>query len=178
MKCPNCESNDDRVIDSRPSDDGTTIRRRRECVDCGTRFTTYERVEQIPLMVIKKDGSRQPFDRQKLLIGIMKSCEKRPVTTQQVDELIDQVERAAGNALKREITTSEIGELVLKQLRRLDEVAYIRFASVYRAFGDIESFFREVASLLENDRVSDEEREPADAFLTESEQAPQVDEEQ
>ncbi|NLA95481.1 MAG: transcriptional repressor NrdR [Clostridiaceae bacterium] len=151
MKCPNCEGNDDRVVDSRPSDDGTTIRRRRECLLCGSRFTTYEKVENIPLMVIKKDGSRQPFDRQKLLIGIMKSCEKRPVTTQQIEELIDQVERVAGNALKREISTSEIGELVLKQLRRIDEVAYIRFASVYRAFGDIRSFFKEISSLLQND---------------------------
>jgi transcriptional repressor NrdR len=104
-------------------------------------------------MVIKKDGSRQPFDRQKLLIGIMKSCEKRPVTTQQIEQLIDQVERAAGNALKREITTSEIGELVLKQLRKIDEVAYIRFASVYRAFGDINSFFKEISSLLQNDSI-------------------------
>ncbi len=151
MKCPNCEGNDDRVVDSRPSDDGTTIRRRRECLLCGSRFTTYEKVENLPLMVIKKDGSRQPFDRQKLLIGIMKSCEKRPVTTQQIEELIDQVERAAGNALKREISTSEIGELVLKQLRRIDEVAYIRFASVYRAFGDIRSFFKEISYLLQND---------------------------
>ena len=151
MKCPNCEGNDDRVVDSRPSDDGTTIRRRRECLLCGSRFTTYEKLENLPLMVIKKDGSRQPFDRQKLLIGIMKSCEKRPVTTQQIEELIDQVERAAGNALKREISTSEIGELVLKQLRRIDEVAYIRFASVYRAFGDIRSFFKEISSLLQND---------------------------
>jgi len=151
LKCPNCEGNDDRVVDSRPSDDGTTIRRRRECLLCGSRFTTYEKLENLPLMVIKKDGSRQPFDRQKLLIGIMKSCEKRPVTTQQIEELIDQVERAAGNALKREISTSEIGELVLKQLRRIDEVAYIRFASVYRAFGDIRSFFKEISSLLQND---------------------------
>ncbi|MFA5585891.1 MAG: transcriptional regulator NrdR [Saccharofermentanales bacterium] len=151
MKCPVCEENNDRVVDSRPSEDGLTIRRRRECLACGSRFTTYERLESVPLMVIKKDGSRQPFDRQKLIIGIMKSCEKRPVTTQQVEELVDQVERAAGNAMKRELTTSEIGELVLKHLRAIDEVAYIRFASVYRAFGDIRSFFIEVSSLLQNE---------------------------
>ncbi|MCK9176291.1 MAG: transcriptional regulator NrdR [Clostridiales bacterium] len=151
MKCPNCESNDDRVVDSRPSDDGSSIRRRRECLTCGTRFTTYEKIEDMPLMVIKKDGSRQAFDRQKLLIGIMKSCEKRPVTTRQVEDLIDEVERAAGNALKREISSSDIGELVLKELRGIDEVAYIRFASVYRAFRDIRSFIEEISNLLQDE---------------------------
>ncbi|NLA71956.1 MAG: transcriptional repressor NrdR [Clostridiaceae bacterium] len=151
MKCPNCEGNDDKVVDSRPAEDGSSIRRRRECLLCGTRFTTYEKLEDMPLVVIKKDGSRQSFDRQKLLNGIMKSCEKRPITTQQIEKLIDNVERAAGNALKREITTSVIGELVLKHLRGIDEVAYIRFASVYRAFSDINSFFSEIESLLEND---------------------------
>ena len=145
------ESNDDRVVDSRPSDDGSSIRRRRECLTCGTRFTTYEKIEDMPLMVIKKDGSRQAFDRQKLLIGIMKSCEKRPVTTRQVEELIDEVERAAGNALKREILSSDIGELVLKELRGIDEVAYIRFASVYRAFRDIRSFIEEISNLLQDE---------------------------
>lgn len=151
MKCPNCEGNDDRVVDSRPAEDGSFIRRRRECLLCGRRFTTYEKLEDIPLMVIKKDGSRQPFDRQKLLIGIMKSCEKRPVTTRQIEDLIDQVERAAGNALKREISSREIGELVLKELKDLDEVAYIRFASVYRDFGDIRSFLLEISKLFEKD---------------------------
>lgn len=151
MKCPNCEGNDDRVVDSRPAEDGSFIRRRRECLLCGRRFTTYEKIEDMPLMVIKKDGSRQPFDRQKLLIGIMKSCEKRPVTTRQIEDLIDQVERAAGNALKREISTWEIGELVLRELKDLDEVAYIRFASVYRDFGDIRSFLLEISKLLEKD---------------------------
>lgn len=151
MKCPNCDGNDDRVVDSRPAEDGSFIRRRRECLLCGHRFTTYEKLEDLPLMVIKKDGSRQPFDRQKLLIGIMKSCEKRPVTTRQIEDLIDQVEKSAGNALKREISSSWIGEEVLKELRGLDEVAYIRFASVYRAFADIRSFFLEMAQLAEKD---------------------------
>lgn len=151
MKCPNCEGNEDRVVDSRPAEDGSFIRRRRECLLCGRRFTTYEKIEGMPLMVIKKDGSRQPFDRQKLLIGIMKSCEKRPVTTGQIEEVIDRVERAAGNALRREIISSQIGELVLKELKDLDEVAYIRFASVYRAFGDIRSFFSEIEELLQKD---------------------------
>jgi transcriptional repressor NrdR len=125
-------------------------------------------------MVIKKDGSRQPFDRQKLLIGIMKSCEKRPVTTQQIEELIDQVERAADNALKREITTSEIGELVLKQLRKIDEVAYIRFASVYRAFGDIRSFFGEISSLLQNDAEEEEHNPAGEDLLDEVWEEPQL----
>lgn len=153
MKCPACESNDDKVIDSRPAEDGSSIRRRRECLVCGARFTTYERVEDMPLMVIKKDGSRQPFDRQKLIIGIMKSCEKRPITTEQIEHLIDNIERTANNALKREISTAEIGEQVLKQLRNIDEVAYVRFASVYRAFSDINSFVSEISALT----VSEEE---------------------
>lgn len=151
MKCPNCEGNDDKVIDSRPAEDGSSIRRRRECLLCGSRFTTYERVEDMPLMVVKKDGSRQPFDRQKLIIGIMKSCEKRPITTGQIERLIDNIERAANNALRREITTSEIGEQVLKQLRSIDEVAYVRFASVYRAFSDINSFVSEISALTVGD---------------------------
>jgi transcriptional repressor NrdR len=152
LKCPYCDANDDKVVDSRPAEDGAAIRRRRECLACGARFTTYEKVESLPLMVIKKDGSRQPFDREKLLMGIMKSCAKRPVTTEQIERLIDTIERVAGNMMKREITTSKIGELVLRYLRNLDEVAYIRFASVYRDFGDIHSFVEEMRILQEQDR--------------------------
>ena len=151
MKCPSCEGNDDKVIDSRPAEDGSSIRRRRECLLCGARFTTYERVEDLPLMVIKKDGSRQPFDRQKLIIGIMKSCEKRPITTGQIERLIDNIECTANNALRREISTAEIGEQVLKQLSAIDEVAYVRFASVYRAFSDINSFVSEISALTLSD---------------------------
>jgi len=162
LKCPYCDANNDKVVDSRPAEDGAAIRRRRECLVCGTRFTTYEKVESLPLMVIKKDGSRQPFDREKLLMGIMKSCAKRPVTTEQIERLIDTIERVAGNMMKREITTSKIGELVLRYLRNLDEVAYIRFASVYRDFGDIHSFVEEMRSLQEQDRQASDSTDPLD----------------
>ena len=148
MRCPYCNFNDNKVIDSRPSDDDSTIRRRRECCNCGERFTTYERVELMPLMVIKKDGSRQPFDREKLIAGIMKSCEKRPVTTAQIEEIVHTIEQSEGNKLRREIPSFEIGELVLEQLRGIDEVAYIRFASVYREFADVSSFLEELGGLF------------------------------
>lgn len=148
MRCPYCNSNDNKVVDSRPSDDGSAIRRRRECCKCGERFTSYERVEFMPLMVIKKDGSRQAFDREKLIAGILKSCEKRPVTTAQIEEIVHTIEQSEGNKLRREIPSSEIGELVLEQLRGIDEVAYIRFASVYREFGDISSFLEELGDLF------------------------------
>lgn len=148
MRCPYCQHNDNKVVDSRPSDDDSTIRRRRECCLCGERFTTYERVEFMPLMVIKKDGSRQPFDREKLIAGIMKSCEKRPITTAQIEEIVHTIEQSEGNKLRREIPSSEIGELVLEQLRGIDEVAYIRFASVYREFGDISSFLEELGDMF------------------------------
>ena len=148
MRCPYCNYSDNKVIDSRPSDDDSTIRRRRECCNCGERFTTYERVELMPLMVIKKDGSRQPFDREKLIAGIMKSCEKRPVTTAQIEEIVHTIEQSEGNKLRREIPSFEIGELVLEQLRGIDEVAYIRFASVYREFADVSSFLEELGGLF------------------------------
>ena len=148
MRCPYCNFSDNKVIDSRPSDDDSTIRRRRECCNCGERFTTYERVELMPLMVIKKDGSRQPFDREKLIAGIMKSCEKRPVTTAQIEEIVHTIEQSEGNKLRREIPSFEIGELVLEQLRGIDEVAYIRFASVYREFADVSSFLEELGGLF------------------------------
>ena len=148
MRCPYCNFSDNKVIDSRPSDNDITIRRRRECCNCGERFTTYERVELMPLMVIKKDGSRQPFDREKLIAGIMKSCEKRPVTTAQIEEIVHTIEQSEGNKLRREIPSFEIGELVLEQLRGIDEVAYIRFASVYREFADVSSFLEELGGLF------------------------------
>ena len=148
MRCPYCNFSDNKVIDSRPSDDDSTIRRRRECCNCGERFTTYERVELVPLMVIKKDGSRQPFDREKLIAGIMKCCEKRPVTTAQIEEIVHTIEQSEGNKLRREIPSFEIGELVLEQLRGIDEVAYIRFASVYREFADVSSFLEELGGLF------------------------------
>ena len=144
MKCPFCEYEESKVIDSRPTDEGEAIRRRRECLKCGKRFTTYEKIENIPLMVIKKDGSRQMFDRQKLLNGIMRACEKRPVKTSDMEH----IEAATQNLLEREISSQKIGEMVMERLPKIDEVAYVRFASVYRQFKDINTFVEEVNKLL------------------------------
>jgi len=148
MRCPFCGHAEDRVIDSRPSEEGAAIRRRRECISCGSRFTTYEKIETLPLLVIKKDGTRQPFDREKLISGILKSCEKRPVSTAQVEELVSRIELQIQNALKREISSREIGEMVMEGLKSIDEVAYVRFASVYRQFRDVNSFLEELNEML------------------------------
>lgn len=148
MRCPFCGHDEDRVIDSRPSEEGATIRRRRECIACGNRFTTYEKVETLPLLVIKKDGARQAFDRAKLFSGIMKACEKRPVTTEQIEKLVDSIESSAQNSLKRELSSREIGEMVMNELKQLDEVAYVRFASVYRQFRDVSSFMKELNEMM------------------------------
>ncbi|HEY8421525.1 MAG TPA: transcriptional regulator NrdR [Thermoclostridium sp.] len=149
MKCPYCSHLEDRVIDSRPTDEGATIRRRRECLKCQKRFTTYEKVEYMPLIVIKKDKSRQPYNREKLLNGVLRACEKRPVSIHQIEELIDNVEAKIHNTLEREVTSTVIGELVMEELRKLDEVAYVRFASVYRQFKDINTFMAELKKILE-----------------------------
>lgn len=148
MKCPFCEYEESKVIDSRPTDEGEAIRRRRECLNCGKRFTTYEKIENIPLMVVKKDGSRQMFDRQKLLNGIMRACEKRPVTTGDMEHIVNEIESATQNMLEREISSQKIGEMVMERLPEIDEVAYVRFASVYRQFKDINTFVEEVNKLL------------------------------
>ena len=148
MRCPFCGHDEDKVIDSRPSDEGSAIRRRRECLTCGSRFTTYEKIENLPLLVIKKDGSRQPFDRDKLISGILKSCEKRPVSTAQIESLVSSIEAQHQNALKREISSREIGEMVMEGLKQIDEVAYVRFASVYRQFKEINSFLHELNEIL------------------------------
>ena len=148
MKCPFCEYEASKVIDSRPTDEGEAIRRRRECLKCGKRFTTYEKIENIPLMVIKKDGSRQMFDRQKLLNGIMRACEKRPVKTSDMEHIVTEIEAATQNLLEREISSQKIGEMVMERLPKIDEVAYVRFASVYRQFKDINTFVEEVNKLL------------------------------
>ena len=148
MKCPFCEFVESKVIDSRPTDEGEAIRRRRECLKCGKRFTTYEKIENIPLMVIKKDGSRQMFDRQKLLNGIMRACEKRPVKTSDMEHIVTEIEAATQNLLEREISSQKIGEMVMERLPKIDEVAYVRFASVYRQFKDINTFVEEVNKLL------------------------------
>ena len=148
MRCPFCAHDEDKVIDSRPSDEGFAIRRRRECISCNARFTTYEKVENLPLVVIKKDGTRQPFDRDKLISGILKACEKRPVTTTQVENLVNSIESQSQNSLKREIMSREIGEMVMERLKLIDEVAYVRFASVYRQFKDVNSFLEELNEML------------------------------
>ena len=148
MRCPYCKELDSRVIDSRAADDGNSIRRRRECTSCGRRFTTYEVVEKMPLMVIKNDGRRVVFDKNKILNGLIRSCEKRNIPTEQVVALADERERELRNTMEREITTKAIGELVMEKLKNFDEVAYIRFASVYRKFADISMFKEELEELL------------------------------
>jgi transcriptional repressor NrdR len=148
MRCPFCGHDEDKVIDSRPSEEGSAIRRRRECIACSARFTTYEKVENLPLLVVKKDGSREPFLREKLISGLIKSCEKRPVSTAQIEALVDSIEKDVQNSLKREVTSREIGEMVMERLKELDEVAYVRFASVYRQFKDVNSFLAELNRML------------------------------
>jgi len=148
MKCPYCGFIEDRVIDSRPTDEGSAIRRRRECTKCLKRYTTYEKVESIPLMVIKKDKTRQSFNREKLLNGLLRACEKRPVSLAVLEKIVEDVESQLYNSLEREVTTEEIGEIVMSKLKALDEVAYVRFASVYRQFKDINTFMDELRKLL------------------------------
>ena len=148
MRCPFCGFDDSKVIDSRPTDEGVAIRRRRECIKCAKRFTTYEKVESLPIIVIKKDKTRELFSREKLLSGLTRACEKRPVETHQLDLLVDKIESDLQNTLKREISKKEIGEKVMEGLRDIDEVAYVRFASVYRQFKDVNTFIAEVNKLL------------------------------
>lgn len=148
MRCPYCENEDSKVIDSRHTEDGKAIRRRRECEQCGRRFTTYEKVEEMILMVIKKDGSRQAFDRSKLLNGIIRACEKRPVSISAMEAIVDDIERGLNNMMEKEVDSTFIGELVMDHLKDLDEVAYVRFASVYRQFTDVNTFVQEVERLL------------------------------
>ena len=152
MRCPFCKEEDSRVIDSRSADDGNSIRRRRECSKCGRRFTTYEVVEKTPLMVIKHDGRRVQFDRDKLLKGLIRSCDKRDIPADRIVALADEIERELRNTMEREITTKSIGELVMEKLKNFDEVAYIRFASVYRKFADISMFKEELEELLREKR--------------------------
>jgi len=151
MRCPYCGYAESKVIDSRPAEEGTTIRRRRECLSCQKRFTTYEIMERLPLVVVKKNGSRQTFDRVKLLNGMIKACEKRPVPMSELERIANEIEQELQNSLEREVSSREIGELVMQRLKDLDEVAYVRFASVYREFRDISSFIKEIKMLL-NDK--------------------------
>ena len=148
MKCPFCGYEESKVIDSRPTDEGERIRRRRECLKCAKRFTTYEMIESLPIIVIKKDGSRETFDRQKLLTGMLRACEKRPVSIEMLDRAISDIETVSQNSLDREVSSDKIGELVMEKLKEIDEVAYVRFASVYRQFKDINTFMDELNKLL------------------------------
>lgn len=148
MKCPFCGYDDSKVLDTRPTDEGYTIRRRRECLKCQKRFTTYEKIEQSPIMVIKKDGNRQAFDREKIIRGMIKSCEKRPVSAADIEEAVNNIEKKIENSMKKEISSLEIGEMVMNELKDLDEVSYVRFASVYREFKDLQSFVDELENFV------------------------------
>ena len=150
MKCPYCDETDTKVIDSRPTEEYKAIRRRRECPKCGKRFTTYEKVEEILFMVIKRDGSRESFDRNKVLNGIIRACEKRPVSLAQMEDIVDDIEKSLNNLMEKEISTTTIGEIVMEHLKDLDQVAYVRFASVYREFKDVNTFVAEIEKLLGN----------------------------
>ncbi len=149
MKCRFCTGTDSKVIDSRPTEDGSAIRRRRECINCGKRFTTYEKIEEIPVMVVKRDGRRESFDSEKIRSGIRKACQKRPISADEQDRLVDDITREVFNTLKSEIPTRDIGEIVMKNLKQVDEVAYVRFASVYREFKDTQTFMQELQRLLD-----------------------------
>ncbi len=152
MKCPYCGYSESKVIDSRPADENSSIRRRRECLSCGNRFTTYETVESLPMVVVKKDGSRQSFDRRKVLGGMIRACEKRPVPLAELEKIAEEIEQDLQNSMEREISTEAIGEKVMERLRNVDQVAYVRFASVYRQFKDIDTFMTELNKLLADNR--------------------------
>ena len=154
MRCPYCSFPESKVIDSRPTEEGQAIRRRRECIKCGKRFTTYEKIEEIPLMVIKTDGNRQVFDRNKILNGIIKACEKRPVPMETIENIVDEIEKTLYNSMEKEVTSKAIGEMVMNRLKDVDDVAYVRFASVYRQFTDINSFIEELKNLLDENNKS------------------------
>ncbi len=147
MKCPFCGNENTKVIDSRPTDD-SSIRRRRQCEECGKRFTTYEKVETMPLMVIKKDNNREPYNREKIVAGIVRSCHKRPISLEKINQTVDEIENQIFNLEEKEVTTTEIGTIVMDKLKELDEVAYVRFASVYREFKDVNTFLEEINKIL------------------------------
>jgi transcriptional repressor NrdR len=148
MRCPFCNFLEDKVVDSRESKDGDSIRRRRECLECGRRFTSYERIDEIPYMVVKKDGRRELFERHKILNGLLRACEKRPISATQLESIVDLVEKAVQEAADREISTSEVGKIIMKRLKTLDKVAYVRFASVYLEFEDVSEFMTELKDLV------------------------------
>ncbi|WAM32624.1 transcriptional regulator NrdR [Caldicellulosiruptor naganoensis] len=148
MRCPYCGYEDSKVVDTRPADEGRTIKRRRECLKCQKRFTTFEKVERQPVLVIKKDNRREEFDRSKILNGIIKACQKRPVSIEQMNKIVDEIENEIYNSMRDEISSREIGEMVMEKLKKLDEISYVRFASVYRQFKDINTFIEELQKLL------------------------------
>lgn len=152
MKCPFCEHAEDRVLDSRESKEGDVTRRRRQCLKCERRFTTYERIDEIPYMVVKKDGRREKFDRQKVLQGLLRASEKRPIPMSRLAQIVDEVEARIGDSVDRELSTTEIGELLMDRLHQIDQVAYVRFASVYRDFQDVEAFFNELKDIVRQKR--------------------------
>lgn len=148
MKCPYCGYMESKVVDSRPTSEGEAIRRRRECIKCENRFTTYENIEEIPIMLVKKDGTRESYNRNKILNGMIKSCEKRPISIDEIEKAVDDIEKELSNSLKKEVTSEKVGELVMEKLKGLDEVAYVRFASVYKQFKDVNSFMDELKDIL------------------------------
>ncbi|MDD2573466.1 MAG: transcriptional regulator NrdR [Bacillota bacterium] len=158
MKCPFCGNLESKVVDSRPADEGFTIRRRRECSKCCRRFTTYEKLDRLPLMVVKKDGRRESFNREKVLNGIIKATEKRPVSVNRINDLVDEIEKKLYNIMEKEITSKTIGEIIMEKLKELDEVAYVRFASVYRQFKDINTFMEELSKLLDKESQESAEK--------------------
>src|SRR5690606_10074610 len=156
MRCPFCAHIEDKVVDSREAKDGDSIRRRRECLGCGRRFTSYERIDEIPYMVVKKDGKREAFDRAKIMAGLLRACEKRPISTAQLEAIVDSAERHVQDSLDRELATSEIGKVIMRRLKSLDKVAYVRFASVYLEFEDVSEFMTELKDLVRSrDRADD-----------------------
>ncbi|MDO4772536.1 MAG: transcriptional regulator NrdR [Bacillota bacterium] len=153
MRCPYCKEENSKVTDSRPTDDGYAIRRRRECLSCGMRFTTYENIERTPLLIIKKDGSRQEYNREKILRGIVRACEGRPISIKRMEEIVDTIEHNLNNTMLKEIESAAIGNEIMDQLKNIDEVAYVRFASVYKNFKDIDTFMQELQKLMEEKRT-------------------------
>lgn len=149
LKCPFCGNRDTKVLDSRPTEDSTSIRRRRECFGCAKRFTTYEKVEDIPIFIIKRDGSREPFSKRKILNGVLKSCEKRPISISDIEDLVDKIEKEVQSTMNREISSTYIGEVVMDKLKDFDDVAYVRFASVYKQFKDVNTFLNELQKILD-----------------------------
>jgi len=155
MRCPYCGHLEDKVVDSRESKDGESIRRRRECIECGRRFTSYERIDEIPYMVVKKDGRREPFERNKIMAGMLRACEKRPISVNQLESIANQIEKAVHDSSDRELSTSEIGKLIMRRLKALDKVAYVRFASVYLEFEDVSEFMTELKALVSSRNAPD-----------------------